>query len=144
MVIHFSFRGAWSGVKSSLKVLVARQNELQSNSLWPIGHEECTVLTFTLENWEINQHQKLAGCEIGPVTVRDSPSFLNDVEVAFTHAPSSTGPPTYFAVRYFEEYSSRLRLVDVGHGESMTCEECKIFEAKRLNADFFSQNIFTT
>jgi hypothetical protein len=64
------------------------------------------------------QHKKLAGCEIGPIPVRDSPSFLDDVEVTFTHAPHPTGPPTYFAVYCLEECSSTLRLVDVGHGES--------------------------
>jgi hypothetical protein len=73
---------------------LARQNELQSNSLWWIGHEEFTVLTFALDDWKVIQYKQLARCEIGPVTVRDSPSFLDDVEVAFTHAPRSPGPPT--------------------------------------------------
>jgi hypothetical protein len=62
------------------------------------------------------QHKKLKSCKIRPLTVRDSPSFLDDVEVAFTHAPRSPGPPTYFAICCLEEYASRLKLVEVGHG----------------------------
>jgi hypothetical protein len=55
---------------------------------------ECVVLTATLNDWQVIQHKKLTGYEIRPVTVRDSPSFLDDVGVVFTHAPRSTGPPT--------------------------------------------------
>ena len=93
-VIHFDFRGSWSGVKSSLEVLLAHQKGLKSNSLRSIHPMECVVLTATLNDWQVIQHKKLTGCEIRPVTVRDSPSFLDDVDVAFTHAPRSAGPPT--------------------------------------------------
>jgi len=93
-VIHFNFRGSWSGVKSSLEVPLAHQKGLKSNSLWRIHPGECVVLTATLNDWEVIQHKKLTGCKIGSVTVRDSPSFLNDVKVAFVNATRSTGSPT--------------------------------------------------
>lgn len=86
-------------------MLLAHQKGLKSNSLRSIHPVECVVLTATLNDWQVIQHKKLTGCEIRPVTVRDSPSFLDDAEVAlmlpvrrgrqlnFPSAVSKSAPP---------------------------------------------------